>query len=110
MDESGASDNRMTINPSDFGGIAQEWEDGKEYDVVVSLRQSAPGEFEVLDMRNSGPAGESGESEEAPMMEGEEGPEMPTGSEEEPMASAMSAKSSYSTNPAVQKLMRNRKG
>lgn len=61
QDEAGASDNRLSIDPSAFNGVAKDWEDGKTYDVTLKVTQVSPGEFTVDDLQASA-AEESGES------------------------------------------------
>lgn len=76
MDEAGAQDNRMSLDPSNpqWKDTVGSWEDGKTYTMTVTLRQISPGEFEVLKAQaeNESPAEDSTESgeEEMPMRGG----------------------------------------
>ena len=94
-DEPGSTDNRLTLDPSAFGGFAQDWEDGQEYSMTVRVRQVSPGEFEVIDAKGS--QADSEESGEPPMQ----------GTEEEtPAGENMDAKGRGTyPNPAVARMM-----
>lgn len=87
--ETGGSDNTLTWSPGDFP-VTQDWEDGEEYTVTVTIRQTAPGQAEVLTLT---PKGEEGGEEEGPEASEEAGYTEPTNS------------NSYPSNPAVAKLM-----
>lgn len=92
--EAGASDNRLSINPNDFDGIAKTWEDGKEYTLEIRVVQESPGEFTVTDLKETGAGEEAVETPEAEPAEGE--PAAPAGP-------------AYG-NPAVAKMMQARMG
>jgi len=52
-DEAGASDNRLSLNPSQFP-ITEDWQDGQTYTVTLKVEQVSPGEFEVLSADSPG--------------------------------------------------------
>lgn len=85
--EAGGSDNTLTWSPGDFPET-QEWEDGQEYTVTLTIRQTSPGQAEVLSMGNK----EAAEAEEGPEPSEEAGVTEPTNSNSYP-------------NPAVARLM-----
>lgn len=59
-EEPGAQDNRLSLDPNDpTFEFAANWEDGKEYNVNLRVRQISPGEFEPI----SGEEGEPAEGE-----------------------------------------------
>lgn len=90
--EGGGQDNRLTINPNDFGGFAAEWEDGQTYQILVTVTQNSPGDFEVTDAVDK-----TGSAEETLPKEPE------PGAEPAPQGEALGG-AGYS-NPAVSKLM-----
>lgn len=90
--EPGATDNRLSLNPSQFEGMA-DWQDGETYEMTVRVRQVSQGEFEVLDATPS-----EAEPEEEPGMK------EPQASENE----GAEPESNY-PNPAVAKMMKGRK-
>lgn len=52
VDDPGAIDNRLSLNPDDFP-VIQDWVDGETYTLSelgseVEIRQISPGEFEVV--------------------------------------------------------------
>lgn len=53
QDEAGASDNRLSWTPSEFPET-EDWEDGKEYTVTLRIRQTAPGEGQILTLASAG--------------------------------------------------------
>lgn|SRR3990167_4052897 len=73
-EEPGATDNRLSLVPSDFP-VIEDWEDGEEYDLSelgddVTLRQITPGEFEVLAGAATRQKAAEEEAEPKPMMKG----------------------------------------
>lgn len=92
-----SSENSLSLNPNDFQQVA-DWEDGQTYSVTLKVKQSAPGEFEVLDVTQAEAEGadESGTGDEA-----EAGADDGGGEGEAPPAKA---KGRYS-NPAVAQMM-----
>lgn len=92
QDEAGASDNRLSWTPSEFPET-EEWEDGVEYTVTLRIRQTAPGEGQILSLKSAG-----GEPKESPNdTEGETGETQGGGGAAE-----------YE-NPAIAGLMRGKK-
>lgn len=88
-DEAGSSDNTLTWSPGDFPET-QKWQDGEEYTVSLRIRQTSPGQAEVLSLSSTGSTDE-----------GEEGPEP----SEEAGYTEPTNGNSYSANPAVARLM-----
>lgn len=89
--EQGATDNRLTINPSDFNGIAEDWQDGETYTVTLKIRQTSPGEFVVADMKES----------ESPAEDAAE----PQAAEESEAGQAGSGGDGGYGNPAIERMM-----
>lgn len=60
MDDPGAQDNRISIDPNDtrWAALLATWGDGGEYEVKAKIRQISPGEFEVTEL-----TGEEGETD-----------------------------------------------
>jgi len=95
QDEAGSSDNRLTLDPSAFGGFAKDWEDGTSYGLSIKVQQTAPGEFIVTDAKE----------DESPVEDGTE-----SGEEGMPAGANASAKGAGSyPNPAVDRMMRGMK-
>lgn len=88
-DEAGASDNRLTITPSEFPET-EEWQDGKRYTVRLEIEQVSPGEFTVMSLKSM-PAAQTEEPGTERQPEAE-----PTEEEKEPAGPP---------NPAVQRMM-----
>ena len=63
--EAGASDNRLSLSVGDFPFI-NNWEDGKEYDIKLTVAQQSNGEFTVVDASEcESPAEDAGGESEA---------------------------------------------
>jgi len=66
-DEAGASDNRLSLDPSDprWKDILDKWQDGQSYEATIKINQVSPGEYEVeaLQSESETPA-ESGPGDE----------------------------------------------
>lgn len=61
-----ANTNSLSLDPEgDFGEEIAEWKDGETYTLNVKVRQTAPGEFDVLEVTEAGE--ESEPDEPAPM-------------------------------------------
>ena len=61
-EEPGAQDNRLSLDPNDPKfAFAADWEDGKEYNVNLKVRQISPGEFETIEGTEGDPV--EGEAE-----------------------------------------------
>jgi hypothetical protein len=92
--EPGASDNRLSLTPSEFG--VEDWEDGKEYVFSkVRVRQVSSGEFEVLEATPEG----------APKEETQEANPGDSESTAEDMGGMGEVESAY-PNPAVARMMK----
>lgn len=89
--EPGASDNRLTWSPGDYPET-QEWQDGQQYTVTLTIRQTSPGEAEVLSLASK----DNQQEEGAPVESEEAGVTEPTSSNDYP-------------NPAVGRLMQGQK-
>lgn len=90
-EEAGASDNRLSLNPSEFP-FTENWQDGQKYRVTLDIEQVSPGEFTVIKGEEAG-----GASEEA----------AEPGTTEQPAEEANEAeKPAAYPNPAVDKMMR----
>lgn len=90
--EPGATDNRLSLNPSQFEGM-EDWQDGETYNLKdVRIKQISQGEFEVIS------------ATVAPKEEAEE-----PGTEEQveggPMEGSEAKTPSDYPNPAVAKMM-----
>lgn len=75
----GELENRLSLSPNDpkWKDTLSKWADDEEYTVTLTIRQVAPGEFEVMDLKAQGaPSTE----EETPTEEAApaEEPDMPT--------------------------------
>lgn len=55
QDEAGAQDNRLSLSPSDpkWSDFVGSWKDGQKYSLTVDVRQISPGEFEVIDAKET---------------------------------------------------------
>lgn len=58
VQEPGAVDNRLSLDPSDerWKGYVDAWEDGKDYTVTMTVNQISPGEYEVTEIEDAKPA------------------------------------------------------
>lgn len=61
-------DNELSLDPADdrWSKPLDSWEDGKEYDVSMKIRQVSPGRFEVLSLTPEGGETEEEAPEEKP--------------------------------------------
>lgn len=98
MDEQGASDNRMSLNPHSYlDGEMEEWKDNTMYVLNgVQVRQISPGEFEIVGVASGKAVSDDQEQEPETMDEGE--PSDAGGMPEQ------GSEASY-PNPAVAKMM-----
>lgn len=94
--EAAADDSRLSLNPNDerWASQIEDWEDGMEYTVTLTIRQTSPGEFVVQEM-SSGEATEESAPEETE-----------AGEESEAPAAATAPQATRGiTNPAVVAMM-----
>lgn len=99
MDEQGASDNRMSLNPNTFlDGEMANWEDNTMYVLDgVQVRQISPGEFEIVGVTSGKAQTDEAEQPAEEMGEG-------TGEEAGGGMPEQGGEASY-PNPAVAKMM-----
>lgn len=101
QDEAGASDNRISWNPSEFPAM-KDWQDGQTYRVTMIIRQTTGGEGTIESVESAAPAEAGQPPVEQPQEEAAEG--------QEPSPPMDMEGRGYGTgNPAIDKLIRSPK-
>lgn len=95
-DEAGATDNRLSLTPSQFE-FTKDWRDGETYTLTVEVRQISPGEFEVV----------KADAQGAPESEEPGNTEQPSGEQQESAGGEGESPANY-PNPAVAKMMQSK--
>lgn len=89
QDEAGGSDNRLSWSPGEFPET-KEWSDGEQYTVTLVIRQTSPGEGQIISMKSAEP---------------EEAKESPNDTEGETGETQGGGGAAEYENPAIAKLM-----
>lgn len=96
-DEAGATDNRLSLTPSQFP-FTKDWKNGSTYKMTVEVRQISDGEFEVI---KADAQGAPAETEEPGTQE------QPSGDQQAAGAGEGETPGNY-PNPAVAKMMQSK--